>query len=230
MSFHRIAPDAGRIDPASLPRGPHGRPLCRTCAAEVPPRRRSFCSEACVHQWRLRTDPNYVRELVQRRDHGRCAHCRTCTESLRRDFARVPMRKRREWLQTHGIPWLRRFGRWWDADHIQPVAEGGGTCDLTNYQTLCLPCHRRKTTAQAERRQQVRQQQKLADLEQVTYTYRGDRLTAPHLRGATCQAVRRPDGKCIRGRNGTMLVRFADGTLHLVLGRQLRKTALRQPS
>jgi len=30
----------------------------------------------------------------------------------------------------------------WDADHILPVAEGGGECDLSNLRTLCLACHR----------------------------------------------------------------------------------------
>ena len=32
----------------------------------------------------------------------------------------------------------------WDADHIRPVAEGGGQCDLDNLRTLCLLCHREK--------------------------------------------------------------------------------------
>jgi len=223
MSTNRISPLAGHVAPAALPRGLTGRPLCRRCNGEVPPRRRSFCSPECVHHWRLRTDPNYVRELVQRRDHGRCARCGTCTESLRGAFARVPMRKRRAWLADHGIPWLRRFGRWWDADHINPVAEGGGECDLTNYQTLCLPCHREKTTRQAQRRKEVRQHQRMTQLNAIRYVYRGDRHTVAELRGAICQAVRRPDGKCIRGRNGSMLVEFANGACHIVLGRQLRR-------
>ncbi|WP_260473131.1 HNH endonuclease signature motif containing protein [Edaphobacter aggregans] len=33
----------------------------------------------------------------------------------------------------------------WDADHILPVAEGGGQCDLDNIRTLCLLCHREAT-------------------------------------------------------------------------------------
>lgn len=56
----------------------------------------------------------------------------------------------------------------------------------------------------------------------TTYTYRGDRWTAPELKGAVCQAVRRPDGRCVRGKNGSMLVTIA-GVRHVVLGRQLRK-------
>lgn len=57
----------------------------------------------------------------------------------------------------------------------------------------------------------------------MTYTYRGDRLTDPRYKGAHCKAVRREDGKCIRGRNGSMLVQFEDGTRAVVIGRLLRK-------
>jgi 5-methylcytosine-specific restriction endonuclease McrA len=50
-------------------------------------------------------------------------------------------------------------GRWtdgkrksgWDADHIVPVAEGGGECSLENYRTLCHPCHKIETAALAAR-------------------------------------------------------------------------------
>ena len=56
-----------------------------------------------------------------------------------------------------------------------------------------------------------------------TYRYLGDRWTRQELKGAVCTAVRRPDGRCIRGRNGTMLVQFDDGSQHTVLGRLLRK-------
>lgn len=56
------------------------------------------------------------------------------------------------------------------------------------------------------------------------YIYRGDRLTDGDLRYQRCTAVRRADGKTIRGANGNMLVRFEDGRTAVVLGRQLRKT------
>ena len=57
----------------------------------------------------------------------------------------------------------------------------------------------------------------------MTYRYRGDRWTRPDLKGAGCAAVRRLDGRCVRGRNGNMLVRFSTGLVVVVLGRQLRK-------
>lgn len=33
----------------------------------------------------------------------------------------------------------------WEADHIVPVEKGGGLCGLDGMQTLCAPCHRKKT-------------------------------------------------------------------------------------
>ncbi|GAA4461810.1 hypothetical protein GCM10023189_37730 [Nibrella saemangeumensis] len=55
------------------------------------------------------------------------------------------------------------------------------------------------------------------------YRYIGDRLTDPELKGTRCSAVRREDGKCIRGRNGSMLVIFENGRTAVVIGRLLRK-------
>ena len=55
----------------------------------------------------------------------------------------------------------------------------------------------------------------------MRYRYLGDRMTAPHLVGAACDPVRRPDGKCIVG-GSKQLVVFADGTRHVVLRRRLR--------
>lgn len=57
----------------------------------------------------------------------------------------------------------------------------------------------------------------------TVYIYRGDKLTDAALKGQRCTAVRQPDGKCVRGSNGNMLVRFDDGRRVVVLARQLRK-------
>lgn len=57
----------------------------------------------------------------------------------------------------------------------------------------------------------------------MQYIYHGDRLTDPAYRKQPCKAVRRQDGKCIRGRNSNMLVEFADGTQVVILARLLRK-------
>lgn len=57
----------------------------------------------------------------------------------------------------------------------------------------------------------------------MQYKYLGDKLTAPELKGMPCVAVKRHDGKCIRGRNSNMLVRFANDRTVVVLARLLRK-------
>jgi 5-methylcytosine-specific restriction endonuclease McrA len=113
---------------------------CRWCGAEVPKGRFTFCGHECVHQWKLRTDPGYLREQVFARDRGVCAACGVDTEQLRRDKRKLDYAARRAFEREWG-------GRrnLWDADHIVPVAEGGGECDLSNMRTLCLKCHRRVT-------------------------------------------------------------------------------------
>jgi hypothetical protein len=54
------------------------------------------------------------------------------------------------------------------------------------------------------------------------YLYLGDRFTDPELKRKECVAVRRPDGKCIRGHNGNMLVSF-DKRPVIVSARLLRR-------
>ena len=44
----------------------------------------------------------------------------------------------------------------WEADHIVPVVEGGGECDLSNLRTLCLRCHRMATLGLHLRRAEAR--------------------------------------------------------------------------
>jgi hypothetical protein len=63
---------------------------------------------------------------------------------LRKQFRKLDYRARRQFLKEWKLNegWRRSF---WDADHVIPVAEGGGECDLANMRTLCLKCHRAAT-------------------------------------------------------------------------------------
>lgn len=56
----------------------------------------------------------------------------------------------------------------------------------------------------------------------MEYIYLGDRNTDLLYKQRRCAAVRR-NGKCIRGRNGNMLVCFEDGRMVNVVARLLRK-------
>jgi 5-methylcytosine-specific restriction protein A len=140
----------GWVSRSTIARGPNGRGLCRWCALEVPRGRFTFCSAWCVHEWKLRTQPGYLREQVFLRDRGICALCGTDTAAALR-LLRRSRGGNRAALMVHWKPGSRRRASLWDADHILPVAEGGGECDLENLRTLCLVCHRAATAALRER-------------------------------------------------------------------------------
>jgi 5-methylcytosine-specific restriction endonuclease McrA len=137
-------------------------------------RRLTFCSDACVHEHRIRTDPAYAAKLVYERDHGVCRACgRDCVTlpdelraARRREgkerngfFAyqadvRLLDRDRAQYPNWHamcdelGLSMARRFSldrRLWEVDHIVEVVNGGADCGLDNLQTLCWKCHSAKT-------------------------------------------------------------------------------------
>lgn len=159
---------------------------CRGCQKPVKPPRTSWCSDDCVRAALVRLDPGVARSRVEERDHGVCAECGFDAEKAERILRRVrygaiavlsintvEYRERQAvvvflvnlWNQpkrpyvVYGphdtLPHL------WEADHIVPVVEGGGGCDLDNYRTLCIPCHRRHTLALAAKRAEARRMSKM---------------------------------------------------------------------
>lgn len=148
----------GWVNPTTLPKNKDGRPQCRWCSESVMPPRRTFCSDECVHQHRIRTNTKYMRTCVYRRDNGICAECKQDTKKIARDAKKLRADKNwkqyYELLETNNIPkhrkiWSRGFGGGlWDADHIVAVKEGGGDCGLDNIRTLCIPCHKINTSKQ----------------------------------------------------------------------------------
>ena len=132
------------------------RAACRQCGGPIPERgrRRTFCSAECVHEYKLRTDAGYLRLKVFERDDARCASCGIdclgvdnqlrCGPKWFREAANG--RNRAEWLATRPRR-ARGTGHLWQADHIIPVVEGGGQCDLDNLRTLCTACHKAETAA-----------------------------------------------------------------------------------
>lgn len=182
---HRGATTDRTMPMGRAPRGPSGERLCRWCHGPVGPGRRTFCGDGCVHEWRIRRDPSYVREQVFKRDRGICALCgidtvaalKTVLQLREQAEAQVPwdgkwamarawneevVRRLNSLLESHGLPpdppWTRTASLW-DADHIVPVVEGGGTCGLDGYRTLCVWCHRQETAKLATRRARERRPQ-----------------------------------------------------------------------
>ncbi len=144
----RILATAGFVSARTLPKGPNGRALCRYCGEEVPVGRKTFCSgqratfvyrkgdylvpgSGCVHEHCIRSQPDYARRCVWARDHGQCALCPK--------------------VASH-----RNAGDEWQADHIVPVIEGGGSCGLDNLRTLCTGCHNQESAKLAARRAEAR--------------------------------------------------------------------------
>ena len=148
MSSQRAMP-GGRANRPDLPIGPNGRCLCRWCSLEVPAGRLTFCSDFCVEEWRLRSNPGHLRERVFERDHGVCADCGIDCIAEYHHLKRLRGAARAKAAAAWG---LRGRKSLWDADHTIPVVEGGGECDLSNMRTLCLRCHRARTTKLRERR------------------------------------------------------------------------------
>src|SRR6266487_628651 len=130
--------------------GTNGRLSCRWCWGDLTGRRTSYCSDACAHEFRLRSEPDYMRACVFVRDRGVCAKCGLDTVAA--GGWQLPLALNVT-PQGHDISnrtpvWQGYINRGsWEADHILPVVEGGGSCGLSNLRTLCLPCHREETSA-----------------------------------------------------------------------------------
>ena len=134
-------------------RGPNGRGRCRWCWGEVAPYRQTFCSDACVEEYRLECDWGFARSRVFNRDGGVCAMCEADTKWLQE----IVRHMRAAWrTDPNAIPsavwvaWARRMpggrscGSPWEADHILPRHDGGSD-HPDNLRTLCIPCHQRVT-------------------------------------------------------------------------------------
>jgi 5-methylcytosine-specific restriction endonuclease McrA len=78
-----------------------------------------------------------VRREVKKRDKGICRLCGFNVRAAERAWrqAKPPgtdRKARKAWRAARPR---------WEADHIVPVADGGGECGLDNYRLLCRTCH-----------------------------------------------------------------------------------------
>ena len=145
----------GWVDPKSLPKNVDGLNQCRWCSKSCIPPRKTFCSNNCVHEHRIRTNSRYMKDCVYKRDNAICACCKQDTKKIAREAKKYKQNK--NWseyyklLEQHSIPPKRKLhlrglgGGFWDADHIVAVKDGGGACGLENIRTLCIKCHKQVT-------------------------------------------------------------------------------------
>ena len=138
------------------PLGPNGEKICYNCGGPLPKGRPFNCSPECSEEWRCKTSPSHMRFAIHKRDKGVCALCGLDTDALKREYDAIrktdksgyhwnDLEAAAAFREKHGIPHGRSSSDWWDADHIVPVVEGGGECDLSNFRTLCIPCHKKVT-------------------------------------------------------------------------------------
>lgn len=149
----------------------------------------------CTHEFNIRRSGAYARRCVWKRDKGVCAICKKDTEQLQRIIDKLRNRVHSYYWRkspmadawraraiTRGeklhkaFPALVSPARWagsgayycdsgWQADHIVPVAEGGGECGLDGYRTLCTGCHLEETRKLHKRLKEKRKQQLALPLE-----------------------------------------------------------------
>ena len=80
-----------------------------------------------------------------------CAECGLDVVKLHKRLARVAPYASHEVLEVLRDHGFTPHTSLWQADHVQPLAEGGQDVP-ENLQRLCQPCHKAKTTGQARRR------------------------------------------------------------------------------
>ena len=122
--------------------------LCR-CGCNrviVPPARcwaRPECNAAATQALMLILgDPGTVRAALRKRDKGVCARCGLDTYKARREYLKIEFKLR----PLHPLhKWPCRS--WWDAHHVIPVSRGGARLGLSNFETVCIGCHKLETKA-----------------------------------------------------------------------------------
>ena len=147
--------------------------LCRWCGLDVhrlSKKRRTFCSDECVHEFMIRSNSSYIRQYIAKRDKYTCQICGLdCKGFVRKlwryvnehygELQKTPVyadprnyRHARKSLEVQffeilGMQWVNTHGRstYYDVDHIHEVVKGGGQCGEENLRLLCLGCHRIET-------------------------------------------------------------------------------------
>ena len=138
---------------------------CRWCGESIlhengpkegEPNRRRRWHPACVDVYN-ESDPREARRRVRKRDRGRCAACGLDTNALRRQ-----LRGRGSTRRIRELGFKPRKSLW-ELDHVVPLIDGGSHA-LSNLQTLCTPCHKRKTADEATSRRVAREARSEADV------------------------------------------------------------------
>lgn len=127
-----------------------------------------FCSKKCSQEYWMVSNTEYIRDRVFEAEHGICQMCnmdahavfgqvRDTTDHKKRaeivaksKFNSLTVKMKEQMVKKPSA------GQFWHVDHILPVWEGGGQCDIDNLRTLCILCHQKVTARQAAKRATAR--------------------------------------------------------------------------
>eukprot|EP00750_Incisomonas_marina_P006400 INCI14533.1.p1 GENE.INCI14533.1~~INCI14533.1.p1 ORF type:complete len:656 (+),score=80.35 INCI14533.1:292-1968(+) len=144
--------------------------VCAFCKGKMPatsgsngqsaaPWQSSYCSYACAKRQLVRLSGSEIRRQLFDMEKGICQICSLDAHSLWKQVLAVEPPERLALLQKHNfkvraagsILTSPKAGDFWQADHIIPVSEGGGECDMDNFRTLCSKCHAKETEVLRQR-------------------------------------------------------------------------------
>lgn len=139
------------LNSSMLPKPEKGH--CKWCGGKAA---RVWCCEKCREEGYVRM--GYVALRLFRRDKGVCVKCGLDAEWLKQQIYTIRRVAKRDGTYLYSefrriLGWAHDTSRrFWEADHIIPVSEGGGCCGLENFQTLCVPCHKKESAMLAKKR------------------------------------------------------------------------------
>jgi hypothetical protein len=125
-----------------------GQGACAWCGADLPPRRRSWCSDRCGERFWANHWWSVARAAAKRRDRYRCTRCGT-----------APPKRPVQSKQPSRAAYLAAMRAWrrakrtarLEVNHIVPCRGKHASLDcahhLDNLETLCPACHRVHTSA-----------------------------------------------------------------------------------
>lgn len=138
---------------------------CTWCGQQVPKGSRTWCSDACVQEFKLRCCSQTQARHVLKRDAGICQECGRDTIEAESEFER----RWAEEKKNHGVFFSQykdamkdlqtelgfARGSWREVDHIVPVVLGGGLCGVDNLRLLCGKCHAKECQKLSRIRKEV---------------------------------------------------------------------------
>mmetsp|Transcript_28148 Transcript_28148/g.45196 ORF Transcript_28148/g.45196 Transcript_28148/m.45196 type:complete len:935 (-) Transcript_28148:1633-4437(-) len=131
--------------------------LCVECNKQVPEQLRksgvkAYCSFECYSKYSVKTNSTIIRRQLFELEHGICQICKEDIHKFYQTIKALTPPERYQILLESKFTTSKKLqenpdeGDFWQADHINPVALGGGQCDMLNFRTLCTPCHKRETS------------------------------------------------------------------------------------